>query len=620
MRGRFVACTSLLVIGGLFISLSADWRNQVIAPGPLASPHAQLFDGARDVAKCSACHAAADDGPVEWTASMVSGHGERMTQSKLCLECHDKTIPPEAALSAHNLPPDQLLQLTAERLRAGRGALASVVKAALSPGNELECAACHREHRGSQADLTAMDNTACQACHQERYESFATDHPDFGDWPHQRRTRIRFSHASHRAKHFAEKKATFDCRKCHVEDAAGDVQLTLSYEATCASCHDEKIATSVARGIEMFALPTLDVDALREAVHDIGPWPDEASGDFDGRLPPVMKLLLAADPAAAQALATLGGDFDFFDIDPDDPQQLAACATLAAAIRQLILDLGSAGADGLRERLTTALGGNVTSASVAALIAGLSDDTLRGAAAWLPPKADVESRLGQVPRNPPFQFEGPAKRDPLYALNTLQTDFAPGGIWFRDDATLSIRYRPAAHADPVIVSWLEFVARSDLPRQPIAAAVFKELADESAPGLCASCHSVEQAAGRALFINWHSFDRRSELRPSTKFSHGPHLVLPQLADCGACHKVAVAAETGASYTEPDPQHLVTEFKMMPRRNCAECHTATAAGDRCQSCHNYHVSLVPEDSLTLDPATQAIRRGVRTSSGIRPGRR
>ena len=38
-----------------------------------------------------------------------------------------------------------------------------------------------------------------------------------------------------------------------------------------------------------------------------------------------MKLLLAADPAAAQAMATLGADFEFHDVDPEDAQQLAAC-------------------------------------------------------------------------------------------------------------------------------------------------------------------------------------------------------------------------------------------------------------------------------------------------------
>ena len=29
-------------------------------------------------------------------------------------------------------------------------------------------------------DLTAVDNVACQTCHQQRFQSFATDHPDFG--------------------------------------------------------------------------------------------------------------------------------------------------------------------------------------------------------------------------------------------------------------------------------------------------------------------------------------------------------------------------------------------------------------------------------------------------------
>ena len=96
-----------------------------------------------------------------------------------------------------------------------------------------------------------------------------------------------------------------------MEDSTGHVQLLASYETACASCHDEKIATSVAQGVPMLALPTLDVDALKAAGHDIGPWPEAATGDFDGRLPPMMKLLLAADPAAAEAMTTLGADFEF---------------------------------------------------------------------------------------------------------------------------------------------------------------------------------------------------------------------------------------------------------------------------------------------------------------------
>jgi predicted CXXCH cytochrome family protein len=336
----------------------------------------------------------------------------------------------------------------------------------------------------------------------------------------------------------------------------------------------------------MLALPTLDVDALREAGHDIGPWPANASGDFDGRLPPMMKLLLASDPAAAQAMVKLGPDFDFFDIDPDDPDQLAACATLAAAIKQLMLDFGNSGADIVRERLSAALGGDVAPASAAALTAGLSDDTFRGAKDWL-----LESPSSGTSESSSFENKRPAPN--------LATAFAPGGTWFRDDTTLSIRYRPAAHADPVLVNWLQLVTRSDLPMRPIRDAAFKELANPSAPGLCISCHSVEHAAGRSLTVNWRAYDRRSESRPFTKFSHGPHLVLPQLADCSSCHEIVDAAESGASYVKLDPHEHVQEFKMMPRRKCADCHTPTAAGDRCQSCHNYHVSWETGGSLKLD---------------------
>jgi hypothetical protein len=576
VRGRFVVATVLLIGGGLLVLLSADWRNKVIAPGPLSTPHAQLFNRGQEIAKCSACHAASDASAADWTMSLGAGHHGGATQSQLCLNCHEKTIAPAVALTAHNLPQEKLLQLTGARSPAARGVVASVVRAAISPGGQLSCAACHREHHGRAFDLTAMDNTACQACHQQRYESFAADHPDFGDWPHERRTRIAFSHASHRAKHFAEKNVAFDCRTCHVEDAAGDVQLTLSFEAACASCHDEKIATSVARGIPMFALPTLDVDALREAGHDIGPWPEKATGDFDGRLPTVMKLLLARDPAAAEAMATLGDDFDFFDVDPDDPKQLAACATIAGAISQLMLDLGNSGSDIVRERLSLALGGNVTPVESAGLFAGLSADTLHGAANWLPP-SDSNSARPMAPRG----------EDKSPGVSEVAYDAA--GTWFRDDDTLSIRYRPAAHADPVLASWLQLVSRADLPKQPVREAAFKELTDPAAPGLCVSCHSVEQVASGALTVNWRSYNRRSELRPFTKFSHGPHLVLPQLADCTECHAINDAADVAKSYVDADAHQYVKGFKSMSRQKCAACHTATAAGDRCQSCHNYHVT-------------------------------
>lgn len=593
MRGRFVAACMLLASGGVLIALSADWRDRVIRPGPLAQQHAQLLERADGgPPNCGACHPAASQNVAGWAAALVVASDDRPTQSQLCMNCHAKSIPTKLALAAHDLPASVL-----EQVSGARGV------AAPSVGKEFACAACHREHHGAQVDLTAIDNAACQACHQQRYESFAADHPDFGMWPYERRTRIAFNHAAHRGKHFVEKKQAFDCRTCHVSNATGDVERLANYDTACAACHDEKIATSVGRGVPMFALPTLDVDAMKTAGHDVRPWPKDATGDFDGRLPPAMKLLLTADPAAAQAIAKLGAGFEFQDIEPEDAEQLAAAADLAAAIKSLFGDISKRGPAAIRERLSAAIGWNVSETEAATLTAGLSVDTIRGAAEWLPGVEAggaewqtgglggmLSTRSGVSMLQPHTSMPTPAAGEGM--APPINLSFAPAGAWSRDESTLSIRYRPAVHADPVLAGWLELLAKTpQLESRPVALAMFEELTKATAPGLCVSCHSVEQGESGELAINWRAYDRTNEPRGFTKFSHGPHLTLPQLADCASCHAIDDAANAAASYVEMNPRRFVSEFKPLTKRQCAECHTKAAAGDRCQSCHNYHVETV-----------------------------
>jgi predicted CXXCH cytochrome family protein len=609
-RGRFIQACAALAVGWMFISLSANWRDRAIRPGPLAQQHAQLLERADGAPNCGACHAAAAQKVAGWAMSLVITHDDQPAQSQLCMNCHATSISKEHALAAHNLSANALEQIS--RTTAAQQELRP------SAPFQVACATCHREHHGAQFNLTTMDNAACQSCHQQRFASFASDHPDFGNWPYRRRTQIAFNHASHSSKYFAEKKQKFDCRTCHLHDTTGGVEQLASYETACASCHDEKITTSVGRGVPMLSLPTLDVDALAKAGHNIGAWPKAATGDFDGRLPPMMKLLLAADPLAAQALTILGPDFEFQDVDPDDSQQLAASANLATAIKSLIADISARGAAALRERLTGSLGRDVTEAEAAALMAGLSVDTLRGANSWVPGIMNSDNSALQASAT-----VGLAKLDPPYGT---------AGSWSRDDAMVSIRYRPAAHADPVLASWLELLAKTpDLNSRPVAKAMFKELSTTTAPGLCASCHSVEQSEHGELAINWRAYDRTTEPRGFTKFSHEPHLTLPQLADCKSCHVIDDTANTTASYTDLNPQRFVSEFKPMAKGQCATCHTATAAGNSCQSCHNYHVVAVEgwrfstpgkklEDERQRLDSPFALPPYTKTSSGTPPGRR
>jgi len=589
-RGRFITACACLVLGLIAIALSADWRNQVLRPGPLVQQHAQLLARPGVEPNCGACHAAASQNVAGWAASLVVAHDDHPTQSQLCMNCHAKSISKQNALAAHSLPPGVL-----EHITAARGA------AAPPPPRDVACATCHREHHGALADLTALDNAACQACHQQRFTSFAANHPDFGNWPYKRRTPIVFNHATHSLKHFAEKHEQFDCRRCHVGDPTSGVERLATYEQACAECHDEKIGTSIARGVPMLALPTLDVDALAKAGHNIGAWPKAAVGDFDGRLPPMMKLLLAADPAAAEALKSLGPDFEFQDVDPADAEQLAASAKLAAATKALLADLSSRGARAVIERLSTALGRDVSEAEAATLTAGLSADTIRGAASWVPgllnQNESVTTSAGSMP-SPSFgaslergnMLTRPQRGERIPPQHKL--GYEPAGAWSRDDATVSVRYRPAAHADPVLAAWLDVLAKTpQIESRPIAKAMLKELTKATAPGLCASCHSVEHSSsGGGLIVNWQANDRSTEPRGFTKFTHTPHLVLPQLERCTSCHTVDDAASAMTAPAEWDPHRFVSDFKPMSKAACAACHTAAAAGDRCQSCHNYHVEV------------------------------
>ena len=498
----------------------------------------------------------------------------------------------------HNLPAEELERITATRGTPSESPFATLVSATFAPTDQLACSACHREHHGPEFDLTAIDNAACQGCHQQRYKSFAADHPDFGNWPYQRRSRIEFNHASHASKHFAERKQAFDCRSCHVEDATHTVQLTASYDAACASCHDERIATSVAQGVPIFIVPTLDVDALAAAGHDIGPWPQKATDDFDGRLPPPMKLLLAADAGAAEAMQTLGEDFEFLDVDPDDPQQLAACAVLATAIKRLFADLAESRDTALRDRLPSVFGPTTSDAEIHALAAGLSADTLRGANGWIHGHAQSDGASAGIQRpgsNIKSNATSATVRTPEPKLLNPEPSFAPGGAWFLDEKTLSIRYRPAAHADPVLTSWLELVASvHDLAQKPLLLATFKELSQPTAAGLCASCHSIEQIGTGRLTVNWQAYDGTPATRSFTKFAHGPHLVLPQLTDCTTCH--VIDSKSTTSYAGWEASRFSSQFHPISKQTCTECHTARAAGDNCQKCHNYHVEFTSHDSL------------------------
>ncbi|QNN23751.1 hypothetical protein HED60_16225 [Planctomycetales bacterium ZRK34] len=412
-RGLFTFCVTALVLGLVIMALFGPWRTAVLSPGPLTLHHAQILTG-QHAATCAACHEAGDETLAGWIETAVTDSPAAAKQTDLCLKCH-VTSPGfgDYAAFAHSLPPEQLraagesdhdVLAAAPKQTAGLG---MIVPARLStpslPDGRFACATCHREHRGAGHDLITMTNQQCQACHSEVFGSFGKDHPEFTNWPYDRRTHIAFDHTSHRNKHFTEAERNFDCRQCHVTDKQSELMTVRPFAESCASCHGEKIDTGFNKGVALIQLPGIDAEVLLDHGHGIGQWPEFARIDIPGKLNPFMKLLLSSDDKAVAAMQLLGDDFELNYLDKADDAKLAAVADLAWAVKALLFDLSVHGHSALRQRLSAGLGHEVTENELVTLCAALPPDVVTSAQQkWF---ADL---LTEVPRYRAGLFKPPA--------------------------------------------------------------------------------------------------------------------------------------------------------------------------------------------------------------------
>lgn len=400
-RRVFIFGTVAFTIGTLLILFNSPYRNDFLAPGPLTSVHANLLNG-EGADRCAACHDAGNFSLIDWAKDAVSG-GKHITdcQSDLCMKCHEKTISPEFALNPHGMNPSKLASYTKNQAKVKTAGLDSrmIFNAPLNEHGELACSACHREHHGAQINLSSLTDRQCQTCHQNTFHSFETDHPEFTSWPQVRRDRIAFDHVTHFGKHFPGKNAKFECSQCHVDDGFQNVKLLASFEQTCAACHNQQIVDSSDNGMHLLTLPMIDTDAIASANLSVGQWPEIATGDFDGPLPPMMRLLLASDPEAGKLLEGLGTDFEFSDIDPDDPEQVGIAVKLVWHIKELLYELSLSGEEAIRQRLSNAIGRTVSRAESQLLTRGLDAAVFQEAALrWLP-KLNVEVPLRRQGRD-----------------------------------------------------------------------------------------------------------------------------------------------------------------------------------------------------------------------------
>lgn len=612
MYGKLVAWTVLVLVAIVVFLLSGQQRNSFIQPGTLSSAHA-------GVKECSSCHTAADENALDWLHSAISASA--IEDSQLCLNCH---VLGSSPLLAHSVSAEVLATKT-NLVNSSDSTLMVGTAQNLGwtpePGEPIQCKTCHQEHSGNDHLITANSASHCQSCHKQSFTSFEDGHPEFSDYPFGASTAIKFDHGSHLGKHFKDEEyaaqAPQECLSCHsANNDAGEVQ-TLGFDNNCASCHADGIRgakRATASGFEFISVPGLDTATLAERNIVIGEWPNGA----DESLSPFLRLLLSDDTEYQNAIATLA-DIDLMDLRDANQEQLSAAEALAWQVKKLLADVLDGGAPFLQENLSSALQRDISDDELAALLATLPKAVIQAATNdWFPNMdAELEQlRQGLVPTvisatdvKDKGSQPGPNKAaleetvsdenlfdddesedDSLWGdddssepeeLTELSNEqWVKAGGWYRDGLTLY--YRPRGHADPFVRHWLDLSAANDA-----TAPLFAQLSGENAPGQCLNCHRLETGSE----INWWA--SASTVNSSsghgynfTRFRHRPHLNLLGEEGCQSCHALESTDSSVEGATEPH-----SNFALMIKNQCTDCHNAEVENQNCMTCHQYHAAEV-----------------------------
>jgi hypothetical protein len=276
-RWRLVVLALLAAGGFAAATLARGQRGSaLVSRGPVAAVHAAWDDN------CNACHTSFQPLSGENWLKPVLG-GAHANDAK-CTTCHAGTT--------HH--------------------------AAIKPGDEADCAACHHEHRGRDASLVRVADSDCTRCHGDlaahdqkskpEYAAAVTrfdkdHHPDFV--PKSDPGKLIFNHKRHMTagldcgftpakitdaaarKDYAENQdhlVQLDCASCHRTDTTdragkdgasgafpprspGAYMLPVRYEAQCAACHPLTVERTNPedKGSGLFAVPH---GLQPKAIHD----------------------------------------------------------------------------------------------------------------------------------------------------------------------------------------------------------------------------------------------------------------------------------------------------------------------------------------------------------------
>lgn len=390
-RDRFARHLGLATLVCLCSVFLLSKGTQFLMPGPLTSVHGAIET-------CATCHTKSGSGKLSWVHGLIGG--DQLADSKACLTCHKM---PDTAFNAHGASVDVLERSTERLMKIAAGLpqpRSARAQAIAFPTHEmaargLSCATCHQEHQGVNFNLKKISNEQCRACHVVKFDSFDGHHPDFVEYPFNRRTRIVYDHAAHFGKHFPEvakkdqsKRIPETCSSCHNSRDDKRVMGVARFEQTCSACHLNQIIgkerVSGPKGIAFLTLPGLDVQTLKKKKATIGEWPDGSEAE----LTPFMKFMISRNERGRALIKSVDG-LNLQDLTGASDDQIKSVTGLVWEIKRLLYALISGKASDVLADLD--MGGGVKlGAKVAAdLTASIPRDVIISAQQeWLPNLAE----------------------------------------------------------------------------------------------------------------------------------------------------------------------------------------------------------------------------------------
>ncbi|MDP1702499.1 MAG: hypothetical protein Q8L53_16280 [Aestuariivirga sp.] len=431
-RNRLAMLLALVTAICLGSALFLTKGTQLLMPGSLTSGHAAIEN-------CNACHTKSGSNKMSWIHGLVAA--DPLADSKACLTCHKM---PRTAFNAHGASAEVLKQSTKRLTKIAAGSTAprsAVAQSVAFPMKDviaggLYCATCHQEHQGIGFNLNKISNEQCRSCHVLKFDSFDGHHPNFENYPFERRTRIIYDHASHFGKHYPElakkdpgKRSPATCSTCHNSDGDRRVMAAAPFDQTCTACHLGQILgkerVSGPKGIAFLTLPGLDLETLKKKNASVGEWPDAS----DTALTPFMKVIISRNESGRALLKAVDG-LNLQDLANASDGQIKAVTNLVWEIKGLVHALIKGKASDVLGDLNVGGGAKLNAALIADLTAGIPRDAVSGAQLeWLP---NLATEMANGPVTPPKELPGPdalqAIPEPIQAeavsKATVETDTA----------------------------------------------------------------------------------------------------------------------------------------------------------------------------------------------------